>query len=77
MVYFIFGIFFITLIMPLVDGMISLYNQYMEYRCTKIAAKTYTIKKEISDDDNEQQVAAIGFQIPSEEEDEGDENDIL
>ena len=48
------GIIFISLFLPIVDGIVSLYNQIVEFLCLKIAAKSYAIKKSIEDEEQEQ-----------------------
>lgn len=66
---FIQGILFILLAYPLLNNLINLITQYTEHLCTKIAVKTYELKKDLEDEDLPL-ANPIGFQIPS-----GAEND--
>ena len=71
------GIIFISLFLPFVDGIVSLYNQLIEFLCLKIAAKSYAIKKAIEEEDQEQSdVQAIGFHVSNAEEDDDEGEDI-
>ena len=42
---FIKGMLFVAAIIPLIDGFLSLFNQILEYVCSKIAVATYNLKK--------------------------------
>lgn len=74
------GIIFISLFLPIVDGIISLYNQLVEFICVKIAAKSYAIKKTIQSEEEQEPVETqvIGFQVPNEiYEDDDDEGEDI
>ena len=71
------GIIFISLFLPIVDGIVSLYNQIVEFLCLKIAAKSYAIKKSIEDEEQEQiDSQAIGFHVLNAEDDDDEGEDI-
>ncbi len=60
------GVIFISLLIPLIEGIISLYQQTMEFLCAKIAIKTYEIQKTITNEKEEEiETNAIGFTIQS------------
>ena len=73
---FFLGIIFISLFMPILDGIISLFNQFVEFLCLKIAQKTYAIKKMLEAENQEVCTQSIGFHVLNEEEenDDGGEN---
>lgn len=64
MLYFIIGILFISYIIPLFDGLASLYNQFIQYICTIIAVKTYKQKENIEEKED---IQSIGFDLSSNE----------
>jgi len=45
--YFILGIVFVTIALPIMDNLITIIATYTEYIGYIIAAKTYKIKKEL------------------------------
>lgn len=67
---FIKGMLFVAAIIPLIDGFLGLFNQILEYVCSKIAVATYNLKRDIKteDDDEEPQTTQVmGFTIPTED----------
>lgn len=73
---FIQGILFISLLLPIIEGILSLFNQIIKYFCTYIAVKTYNLEKSIEEKE-ETSNNPIGFQPPPiiedyEDEDEGE-----
>ena len=64
---FIQGILFITLLIPLLDNILSLTNQLTELWCTKIALKSYNYKK-LMIEEEETATSAIGFHFDPEPE---------
>ena len=73
---FIQGILFISLLLPIIEGILSLFNQIIKYFCTYIAVKTYNLEKSIEEKE-ETSNNPIGFQSPPiiedyEDEDEGE-----
>ena len=78
MTQFFEGIIFISLFLPILDGIVSLFNQFIEFLCLKIAAKSYAIKKMIESEDQEQnETQAIGFHISNESEENDDEGEDI
>lgn len=76
MKYFIIGLIFALLGLPLMDGVLNIWNALIEYICTWIAVKIYMLKKDLPpEEEQEEPCSAIGFQYtpPEEEEDEDDE----
>lgn len=63
---FIEGIVFIVIIVPFLEGIVSIINQAIECICTKIAVITYKMKQQITED-VPQQTRVIGFQAPENE----------
>ena len=70
---FIKGIFFISLLLPILNGIISIYNYIIDFICTHIAYKTFEIQKKITPEEKIE-TYAIGFQAPlnSYDDDEGE-----
>lgn len=62
------GFLVALLLIPISDGLISIFNQFVQYVCTKIAVDTVELKSLIEDEVSEEQTFAIGFQAPSIEE---------
>lgn len=64
---FIKGMLFVAAIIPLIDGFLGLFNQILEYICSKIAVATYNLKKDIKTEDDEepQTTQVMGFAIPA------------
>jgi hypothetical protein len=62
---FLKGALFISVFLPIVSGVISLFNQFIEYLCTCIAVKTYEIQKDLVQPEGQEVQNVIGFQIPS------------
>lgn len=74
---FLQGIIFISFIIPILDALLSLFNQYIKYLATSIAVDTYKLEQQIKTEDDEVK-EAIGFRIDSvdvEEEDEYDDDE--
>ncbi len=71
---FLKGIFLVALVLPLIDGLTSIFNQAVEYICMKIASKTVEIQKTIAEQASQEEVCTnvVGFQVPNpiEEEEE-------
>ena len=70
---FLKGIIFISLFLPLIEGIITLYNQAVEFFCLKIASKSIKIKQELEQEGIQVETQAIGFQVPNVECDEDDD----
>lgn len=70
---FMIGVIFISLLLPIFDGVSNIINQLVEWVCMCIAVKT--AKKQASAFPQEEEVCthAIGFQVPSGEEYDDDE----
>lgn len=68
------GIIFISLFLPIIDGLISLYSRLIEFLCLKIEKKSYMIKKSIQEDEKPESsdTQVIGFEIPNKECEEED-----
>lgn len=77
LLYFILGILFISIIFPVLDGLSNLALQLFEVWRGRLGIKITKLNNEIQNI-NEPQLPepttsqAIGFQIPDEEEDEGE-----
>lgn len=74
---FLQGIIFISFIIPILDALLSLFNQYIKYLATSIAVDTYKLEQQIKTEDDEVK-EAIGFRIDNvdvEEEDEYDDDE--
>lgn len=68
---FLKGILFITALYPFVCGMVALFEQTVDYICTRIAAATAKIIEENSGPPQSEPISAIGFQYSTlEDEDE-------
>ncbi len=63
---FIKGMLFVAAIIPLIDGFLGLFNQILEYVCSKIAVGTYNLKKGLLDEDDEEDESShvVGFALP-------------
>ena len=64
---FIKGMLFVAAIIPLIDGFLSLFNQILEYVCSKIAVATYNLKQGLLDEDGEEDNETshvVGFALP-------------
>ena len=61
------GVIFISLLIPLIEGIVSLYRQAIEFFCVKIAAKTYEVQQTIATDEDKSETNVIGFTVKSEE----------
>lgn len=65
---FIKGIFFISLLLPILNGIISIYNYIIDYISAHIIYKTSEIQKKISSintgAEEKMETNAIGFQMP-------------
>jgi len=72
MLYFCLGMLVIMVVEPIIEGLISLYNQSIKHICTIIAVKTYKLENSI-EEEAEVHTNAIGFQVDSEEYYEDDE----
>ena len=74
---FIQGILFISLLLPIIEGILSLFNQIIKHFCTYIAVKTYNLEQSIEEKEETTFNNPIGFQSTSiikdcEDEDEGE-----
>lgn len=69
------GIFLVTLVLPLVDGFTNIFNQSVDYICTRIASKTVEFQKVIAEQTNQKEVYTdvMGFQVPDPIEEEEEE----
>lgn len=78
LLYFILGIAFYGLVIPIAESIISLFCSYIEYLKGKIQVKMLKLQKEIEADDKEP-IYAIGFDtscgITLEDDDEEWEDD--
>lgn len=74
---FLKGILFITLLLPIIDGIIEVVKALSDLYCTRIAQKIYAIKKEIEEDMEPEEPLhnAIGFHAPIHRSDEIDEEE--
>lgn len=59
---FIEGVLFIMIVMPLLENILSIINQFTEFICTKITVCTNELKNPKTDSKKN----TIGFQIPTE-----------
>lgn len=79
MKYFIIGLFFALLMLPFIEGIVNIWNGLIEYICTWFAVKIYMLKKDLPDDNDEEEenepCSAIGFQYVPPEEEEENENE--
>lgn len=60
------GVLFISLILPIINGISSIFCQFVEYICTKIAVKTAEIQS-IEENENKN---PIGFACINDEDEE-------
>ena len=75
---FLQGIIFISFIIPILDALLSLFNQYIKYLATSIAVDTYKLEQQIKTEEDDEVKEAIGFRIDNvdvEEEDEYDDDE--
>jgi hypothetical protein len=68
------GVLFISLFLPILNGIIFLFSQLIEYFCTLITVQTAKIQKEIPEEE-ELNTNVIGFQAPDIEENYDDEDE--
>lgn len=61
---FIKGAVFIAAVLPVIEGLLGLFNQGLEWICTKIAVGTYNLKKDLEEPSTES-TPVIGFTVPS------------
>ena len=64
LLYFILGIVFIYIFIPIVDNLLTVFSTFTEYLCYKFALKIYKIKKELNitdDEEEEKTINPIGF----------------
>lgn len=52
LLYFILGIIFVTIVLPIIDNLVSIITSYTEYITYIIAAKVYHIQKELGEKDD-------------------------
>lgn len=86
LLYFILGIVFIYIFIPIIDNLLAILSTLTEYINYKIAVKVYELKKKYNievDDDEEENSNPIGFvctemlELPdTDEEDEDNEEGI-
>ena len=72
------GFLIALLLIPISDGLISIFNQFVQLVCTRIAVDTVELQHHIPDELSEEscgQTVAIGFQAPSSEEEYDDEEE--
>ena len=62
LLYFISGIIFISLIIPLIENIVSILSTITEYVTYIYAAKIFKIKQQLNLDQEEQHKNPIGFQ---------------
>ena len=74
MTEFFYGVLFIALGLPLIEGIVSLYSQIINHICVSISCKTKKKQEQLGSEET-QSTNVIGFQIPDEdyEYDEDDE----
>lgn len=72
LLYFILGILFISIGIPLIDNIMSIFSSYTQLFTYKIAFGIFKLKKEMNIDDDEQdskkipmgfQTSAVGYEI--------------
>lgn len=64
---FFIGIIFISLIIPFIDCIVSIFQQFSTYICTLITLKTYKLQKPLPEQQEEgekENTYVIGFQAP-------------
>lgn len=66
---FLTGVIFISLALPCIEGIVTVFNQGLECICTRIAVKTYELKKTLQEEP-EEETRVIGFQVPSYDDEE-------
>ncbi len=73
---FIKGIFFISLLLPIINNILSIYNFLTDLICSLLQYKIYEIRKKMPEQENaENECQVIGFQAPmiySNDEEEGE-----
>jgi hypothetical protein len=71
---FLKGAVFMSIILPIISGLVSLFNQAIDFFCTAIAVKTANLQTKLPQEPESTNV--IGFQMPEEyyykDEDEGE-----
>lgn len=68
------GVLFISFLLPVINEIITLINQFNQYLCTIIAYWTYQLQQNIQSSDQKND-SVIGFQIPNilnEDDEEGE-----
>lgn len=76
LLYFILGILFISLGLPIIQNLLSIFTSFTEYIVYLFAFKVFMIKQAISETNQEEQsqdTKAIGFKYRDDEEQEWDE----
>lgn len=69
LLYFILGIVLVTIILPLIENIMSVFAAWTEYLVYKFAYKIYNLKKEMGEEEEEEkrpmgfQTQAIGYQV--------------
>lgn len=63
LLYFILGIVFIYIFIPIIDNLLTIFSTWTEYISYKLAAKVYKIKQQlnISNEQEEEKSNPIGF----------------
>lgn len=63
LLYFILGIVFIYIFIPVIDNLLTIFSTWAEYISYKFAAKVYKIKQQlnITEDQEEEKSNPIGF----------------
>ena len=64
LLYFILGVVFIYIFIPIIDNLLTVFSTFTEYLCYKFALKIYEIKKELNitdEEEDEKSSNPIGF----------------
>ena len=84
LLYFLLGIVFIYIFIPIIDGFLSIFSTWTEYVNYKMVAKVMEIKKKYNievEGEEEEELNPIGFvctetmEIPNEEPEQQEEDD--
>ena len=65
MTEFFYGVLFVALGLPLIEGIVSLYSQIINHICVSISCKTKKKQEQLGSEDKPS--TKIGFQIPDED----------
>lgn len=83
LLYFILGILFISLVIPMLDALSSIISAWSQYIVYVFAFKIYSIKKKMEDDQDEEEgetrilgfTSAVGDIVPSEQQFDQDQEE--